>query len=134
VVALRFVSASALLTLVLGCSVAVAFYLVGGSDALRGAGVVTRSWPLIYPLVTLFAAGLFYVVGLLAPQLSGKGMVGLVLAAWIGELLVLASGLVDDDLDPLSSVFVWLLATGGPVQPMAGLIGAWLAKSKPKGP
>jgi hypothetical protein len=47
---------------------------------------------------------------------------------WLGEYLVLASGLLADELNPLNAWFYWLLATAGPVQPVAAWLGGALGQ------
>jgi hypothetical protein len=88
---LRFLAASAVLTVVLGCSVAVSFYVVGGSVASGGPYVVSTEWPFIYPLLALFSGGVFFTLALLQ---RGNSLIvePLVIAAWLGEYLVLRLG------------------------------------------
>jgi hypothetical protein len=116
------------LTFVLGCTTALAFYLVGGQVALNGPYVVGYAWPIIYPLEATFVAAIVGGVAFLFARSLDRGSVLLLaLAAWIGEYFVLASGVFADELNPVNSVFYWLLATGGPMQPIAATLGGWLA-------
>ena len=58
-----------------------------------------------------------------------RGAALAVLAAWVGELLVLffAGTLFAGELVPEVSWFYWLIGTGGPLQPAAVILGMWLA-------
>lgn len=115
------------LTLLLGVATAIAFYAVGGGLALQGPYVLWQSWPLIYVAEgALVAAVLFVTVRLSRNILDLPKVALLVIAAWFGEYLVLASGILADELNPGNAVFYWLLATGGPVQPAAAFVGSWL--------
>lgn len=126
---LRWLFEVPILTVALGFSLAFAYFLVGGQLALRGPYALARSWPLIYPLMALFAA----VVGATFGRLSGRRLTAgsialLVLLGWIGEYFVLASRILADELDPVSSLGFWVMATGGPLQPAAAVLGAWLGR------
>jgi hypothetical protein len=51
------------------------------------------------------------------------------LLGWIGECVVLlVYGMIDSDLGRLGAVAIWLMATGGPIQPAAAVLGAWLVR------
>jgi hypothetical protein len=115
---------SVVLTFVLGALTALAFVLVGGRQAILGSAVVFQEWPLIYALVAMFAATAMLLVGLtFGRQLRRRAVVGIVIAAWFGQYVVLASGVLANELTPLNSIYVWLLATGGPIQAVAGVLG-----------
>lgn len=119
------------LTFVLGTTTALAFFVVGGRLALLGPGVLWQSWPLIYGLVAVFSAAVLAVVGLvLRNRLTAKALGAVVLGAWFGQYLVLASGVLADEFTPLNAIFYWLLATGGPIQPAAAILGGWLGLRK----
>lgn len=113
------------LTLILGSSVALAFIVVGRS--LHVALVVAREQaPLIYLLVAGFAAAVLFVVARpLAARLTLVGLAALVIGAWLGEWLVLALGLIADEITLMNAHYYWLLATGGPLQPLAAFVGGW---------
>lgn len=115
------------LTLALGLCVAASLYIVGGRVALLGPGVVERSWPLIYLLQALFAAGLLFGVARAGRDRLHLGRVAVVVVgAWLGQYLVLASGILADELNPVNATYYWILATGGPLQPIAALVGGAL--------
>jgi hypothetical protein len=117
------------LTLALGFSLAAAYYLVGGREALMGTQVLRDSWPAIYALAALFAAIVSAPLHFAVPEVSGR-LVAVIIGAWFGEYLVLASGILADELNPANAVFIWIVATGGPIQPVAAftgaLLGGWL--------
>lgn len=116
-----------LLTLVLGGMTYLAFYLVGGNPYVSGPAGVRESWYLIYPLVALLAAAVGYGLGLALRQRLGLGGLLVVIAgAWLGQYMVLASGILADELNPRIAVDYWLLATAGPLQPASALLGGWL--------
>jgi hypothetical protein len=122
---MRLLAALALtLTFALGLCAAASFYLVGGRVALLGPDVVEEWWPLIYALQALLAAGLLFMVARpLRHRLEAPGLVVVILAAWLGQWVVLASGVLADELNPANSTYYWMLATGGPLQPIAAVLG-----------
>lgn len=97
--------------------------LVLGAEA-----VLLRGWPLIYPIDAVLAAVVLYVtIRLFRSRLDAMSLAVVVVGAWLGEYLVLASGVIDNDLNPGNALFYWVLATAGPMQPAAAFIGGWLA-------
>jgi peptidoglycan/LPS O-acetylase OafA/YrhL len=105
-------------------------FIVGGSVALRGPFVLQHSWPIVYGIQAILAAALLYVVTRYgAPWLGAMALVAMVLAACVSELVVLLiiHPILADELTPGSTLFYWLLATGGPLQPVAACIGGLLA-------
>jgi hypothetical protein len=120
------------LAVLLGCCTALSFLLVGGRLALAGPYVLERMWHVIYPLEAAIVGVVMVIVGWM---LRGRGgilsLVVIVLAAWIGELLILGSGLIDDDAAGLTAVPLWVLATGGPLQPIAAIIGGLVGARLP---
>lgn len=126
---LRLLTLVPLLTLVLGFTVFVAFVAVGGPIAATGPHVVGYAWPLIYPLLALLGALVGGIVGYLGrDRLSAATTVLLVIGAWLGEYVVLATGMLEEELNPRDSLEYWALATAGPLQPIAALAGAWLGR------
>ncbi|MEP7378502.1 MAG: hypothetical protein ABI725_02970 [Chloroflexota bacterium] len=115
------------LTFVLGGSVAAAFYAVGGQSALLGPYVLNHSWPVMYTLVAVFAAVVTAPIAYFAWLVPGRVLVAVILAAWAGEYVVLASGVLANELNPLNAIGYWIAATGGPLQPVGAFVGAWLA-------
>lgn len=125
---MRTVLAIVALALVVGVSTAVAFYLVGGPLALRGTYVLAREWPLIYAVEALMVGAVGFLVGTASTWRPPPRTIALVIvAAWIGEYIVVASGLLANELafwySPLNGVAVWIAATAGPLQPIAVLVG-----------
>ena len=54
----------------------------------------------------------------------------LVIAAWLGQGLVLTligEQVVANALSPAVAWYYWIVATAGPLQPLAAFIGGWLA-------
>jgi hypothetical protein len=121
--------AATLLTLALGATVAVSWLVVGGSVAFRGPiPALSEMWLPLYALQAVLAA----MVGFAASRFTGgRGLdvVVLVGAAWVGEYVVLFFGgrLFAGELVPDVAGFYWLIGTGGPVQPIAAVLGGWLA-------
>lgn len=120
----------ALLALALGLTVVFSLFLVGGSMALRGPHVVQQSWPVVYGIQALLAAAVGYaLVRFGAPGLDARRLLALVLAACVAELAVLliVHPLLANELTPVSTVVYWLMATGGPLQPVTAYAGGLLA-------
>jgi hypothetical protein len=111
------------LTLALGFSLAAAYYLVGGRIALQGPYFLNHNWPVIFTFAALFAALVTAPIRLVLPEVDGR-LVAVVIGAWFGEYLVLASGVLASELNPANAVLLWIAATGGPVQPLAAFVGA----------
>lgn len=118
------------MTFVLGfLSTAAAFFIVGGQLALRGPYVLAREWPWIYALVVILAAGIGFVVGWFAVSWPRRRLAIIIVGGWLGEYVVLASGLLASELGhPLTALGYWVLATAGPAQPIAAYLGAALAR------
>lgn len=118
------------LTLGLGATVALSWFVFGGSAAFRGPLPALRdSWPAIYGgQAVLAAAGTFWFVRLAAP-LTVSRLAALIVAAWVGEWLVLFAGgrLIAGELGPEFAWFYWLIGTGGPAQPVAAFLGGLFA-------
>jgi hypothetical protein len=90
--------------------------------------VLEESGVVIYAGQGLLAAGGAFVSQHLAGGISLPRFVGIVVAAWIGELVVLLVGgtIFANELVPQVAWFYWLVGTGGPIQPLAAVIGGWL--------
>lgn len=120
----------AVLTLALGTTVAVSWFVVGGSAAYRGPMPVLReSWLPLFGLESLLAAGIVFAFVSWTGERSDRRLVTLVIGAWLGQLLVLTFGgtLFAGELGPGVAWFYWLIGTGGPTQPIAGLLGGFAA-------
>jgi uncharacterized membrane protein len=123
-------AAGILLTLGLGATVAVSWLVFGGSVAFRGpVRVIEELWPLIYGSQALLAAAGTYWLAGRAALMTTRHLIGLVIAAWVGEWLVLLVGgrLFANELVPDVSWFFWLIGTGGPIQPVAAVVGGLVA-------
>jgi hypothetical protein len=121
----------AVLTLGLGATVAVSWFVFGGRTAFLGPERALReSWPMIYSAEALLAAAWTFLVARMAPQLTPRQLIAYVVAVWIGEWLVLLfiGRLFSTELTPDVSWYFWLIATGGPIQPVAAVFGGLLAR------
>jgi hypothetical protein len=119
-----------ILTLALGLTVAVSWFVVGGSAAYRGPIPVLRElWLPLFGLEALLAAGCGFGFVSWLRERSWRRLVGLVIAAWVGEFLVLLFGgtIFANELVPGVAWFYWLIGTGGPVQPIAAVLGGLVA-------
>lgn len=122
------------ITLALGATVVVSWTLVRGLSVFQGPGpFLDSSWYLIWAV----QAGLAGLVGLMGGQTwgretSGGSLVGLVMMAWIGELIVvtLLTPLLADELRPIHGAWVWLVATGGPLQPFVAVVGILVGRAR----
>ncbi len=122
-----------LLTVSLGATVVVSWMAVRGPSVFNGPG------PLLDPtwyLVWIVQGALASVVGMIVGRAWGRDtsavvLVALVLAAWIGELLVatILGPFLSNDLSLVQGPFIWLVATGGPTQPVAAAAGALIGRA-----
>ena len=123
---------AAALTLALGVSTVVVWVVLGGLTVFQGPGRTwAAAWPLIAALQVLAAAG----IGGMAAQRSRlpDGWLAIAIAvAWVGEGLVLAIGgqLIANELTPVVAVSIWWMATVGPLQPAAAMVGGWLVRRR----
>ena len=121
------------LTILFGACVAVAWLAVGGSVAFRGPlRVAAELGPLLYGVQAFLTAVLAFALFRTAWRDSNALEVGVLVAlAWVGEAVVLTffGWLLADELDPPVAFYYWPIATGGPTQPLAGLIGGWLGRA-----
>ena len=118
------------LTLVLGSTVAASWLLFGGGAAFRGPDrVLSQSWPLIYGSQAVLAAGLTWIVIRREAVSRLADVMVLVTGAWIGELVALTLGgnLLANEIDPVNAWVFWWMGTGGPLQPIAALLGGLVA-------
>ena len=120
-------------TLGLGMTAALPWLLFGGAAAFRGPLVALRdSWPLIYGSQAVLAAVVGWLLGHSKRPATPGRAVSVIGAAWVGEWAALFVGgtLIANELTPGIAWFFWLLATGGPIQPLAAVAGAALASSR----
>lgn len=111
-------------TLALGATVAVSWIGFGGTDAWQGPDrVLERSWAGIYGSQALLAALIGHRLSPRIPSLLG--LVAVVTGAWLGELvaLTLFGNLLANEIDPTVAWVFWWMGTGGPVQPVAAVVG-----------
>jgi hypothetical protein len=116
-------------TLGLGATVVASWFLFGGSIAFRGpVRTLEESWPAIYASQAALAAGGTFLYQRLAGPLPLARLAPIVGAAWLGELVVLrfAGWLFANELTGEVAGFFWLIGTGGPIQPLAALLGGWI--------
>ena len=116
------------LTLALGATVVASWAAVGGTEVWNGPWHAFRTSGLIvYAVEVLLAAAVTFVFVHLVPRRPTPGRLLLpVGAAWIGELavLLLIGPLLANELEgPYVATFMWIIGTGGPVQPIAAVIG-----------
>ena len=113
-------------TLALGLTVAVSWFAVGGSAAYRGPMPVLRdSWLPLFGLESVLAAAVAFGFASRTGERSARRVVMLVIGAWLGELVVLTVGgtIFANELVPTVAWFYWVIGTGGPIQPVAAIIG-----------
>lgn len=118
-----------LLTLLLGATVVVSWLGIRGLGVFNGPGPwLQETWFLIWAVQALLAFGLVFAAEWLRPSASRRAMVTTVLAAWIGELVVVAvmTAFLIGELEVWHAPFVWLVATGAVIQPAAAILGGQL--------
>jgi hypothetical protein len=119
-----------LLTLGLGATVFASWFGFGGRAAFLGPErALGESWPMIYSAEAILAAAGTFMFARLAGPLLPTWLIAYVVAAWIGEWLVLLIGgrFFSGELVPEVSWYYWLIGTAGPVQPVAAALGGLLA-------
>jgi hypothetical protein len=117
-------------TLGLGATVGASWLLFGGSASFLGPiRALERWWPVIYASQAALAAFGTFAYQRLAGPVPVARLAPIVAAAWIGEFAVLyfAGTLFANELTGDIAGFFWLIGTGGPIQPLAALLGGWLA-------
>ncbi len=122
------------LTLALGATVVVSWLAVRGVSVFTGPGpFLDSSWWVVWAI----QVGLAGIVGLIVGRTWGREssagrLAALLLAAWVGELLVVAllTPILSDDLRLFHAPWVWLVATAGPVQPLAAIVGALVGRER----
>jgi hypothetical protein len=122
------------LTLALGGTVVASWLAVRGVSVFTGPGpFLDSSWWVVWAI----QVGLAGIVGLIVGRNWGREssagrLAALLLAAWVGELLVVAllTPILSDDLRLFHAPWVWLVATAGPVQPLAAIVGALVGRER----
>ena len=122
---------AAWLTITAALSVAtVGSWLVGGLAAFRGPGAVrAASWPVLVAGIALTAGAVGWVAARRS-DVTSLPLIGIVVLAWVTEAIVLAllGRFLDDDLGIEVVVPIWILATLGPLQPLAAGLGVVAAR------
>jgi len=119
-----------LLTLLLGATVVVSWFGIR-RNVFNGPGrFLDETWLVIWAVQALLAFGLVLGVEWMWPSGSRRAVAGTVLAAWIGELFVVAvlAPFLADELEVWHAPWVWLIATGFIVQPIAAIGGGLVAR------
>jgi hypothetical protein len=121
------------MTLGMGLAVTVSWFGFGRGDSygLEPLDVLTQRRLWIYGSQFLLIGGFLH--ALTRTRLKGLSAVTLwasVTSAWLLEgvvLTVIGAPLVANELDPHVAWYFWLVATAGPLQPVAAFVGGWLA-------
>ena len=103
---------------------------IRGLSVFNGPGrFLDATWFVIWAVQALLACGLVLALEWARPSLSRRAMVGTVLAAWIGELVVVAvlAFFLVGELEVWHAPYVWLISTGFVVQPAAAIVGGLAA-------
>lgn len=127
----RFWRTALILTLALGSTVAISWLIFSGTIAFRGPmRVLADRWLLIYGSQSILAALVGFTLAKTAPRTSIRRVGFLILVAWIGEVVVLTLGgsILANELAPTVAWFYWLIGTGGPMQPIAAIVGAVIGR------
>lgn len=126
----RHAGTVALLTLGMGLAVTISWFAFAARVQVYDFAPETVFTPArlaVYGSQFLMVAAIGYVVARRRMRgLTTRALVVIVTAAWIGEGLVLTligEPLVANELNPTIAWWYWLVATAGPLQPMAGVVG-----------
>jgi hypothetical protein len=122
-----------LLTASLGTTVVASWMVVRGASVFGGPGpFLDPTWYLVWAVQATLAS----VVGMVAGRSWGRessntSLVAMVTLAWLGELVVAAllTPVLSGDLRLFHAPWVWLVATAGPVQPLAAIVGTLVGKA-----
>jgi hypothetical protein len=93
--------------------------------------VLASSWAAIYGLQAILAAiAGALLVGRVGGRHSSVKLLAYCSGAWLGELLALTlfGGLLANEIHPDNGWFFWAEATGGPLQPIAAVLGGVAAR------
>jgi hypothetical protein len=125
------------LTFLLGATVVISWVGVRGTGITNGPGPWFHvTWFEVWLIQALLAFGLMVAVEWFSPSASGRAVLTAILAAWIGELIAAAIvlSLFIGELDVVHAPFIWLIATGFGIQPIAAILGGVLAGRRRAGP
>jgi hypothetical protein len=124
-----------LLTLLFGASVALAWLGAGAVDDAQSLvpRITPRSAAVQYILIAV-AAAIVAAIGVRGGWLPASiaGLATVVVASWLAEGLVftLIGPALADEIRVTNAWSFWLVATGFGLQPLAGLIGGIVARSR----
>jgi hypothetical protein len=125
-------SSVAVMTLGMGVAVTISWMAFGRHDSfgLEPHDLLTQRRLWIYGSQFLLISAYLYALtrGSLR-ALSAVTLWASVTSAWLLEgvvLTVIGEPLVANELTPLVAWYFWLVATAGPLQPLAAFVGGWL--------
>lgn len=121
-------------TIVLGLCAVVSMVAFGATHPSQVPAVLERSWLWIYVVQAVLAGLAMYVTARVAARrVDGASLAAMVVAAYVVQLAVLMTGLMPH-LGQRNAVAEWALLTGGPIQPVAAIIGALLGLRRQETP
>jgi hypothetical protein len=121
------------MTFLLGATVVASWVGVQGTGIINGPGPwLHETWFAVWAIQALLAFGLLVAVEWTAPSATDRAMVGMVLLAWLGELVAAAviATMVVGELDVVHAPYVWLVGTGFGLQPSAAILGGLAARRR----
>lgn len=119
-------------TLFMGIAVTISWMAFGRGDpyGLGPDDMLTQQRLWIYgSQFLLIGAGLYALARTWFRRWSAVTLLASVTLAWLLQgllLTVLGERLVANELDPPIAWYFWLVATAGPLQPIAAFVGGWL--------
>jgi hypothetical protein len=120
------------MTLGMGLAVTVSWFAFGRGDTygLEPLDVLTQRRLWIYgSQFVVIGAFLYALTRTRLQAVSAVTLWASVTSAWLLEgvvLTVIGAPLVANELDPHVAWYFWLVATAGPLQPVAAFVGGWL--------
>lgn len=118
------------LALALGATVVVSWIAVRGFGIWNGPGpFLDPSWFVVWAVQAVLAAIVAFSAQRVGrSSVNGRTAAAVVLAAWLGELVALfvIAPFLAGELTSSEAPTLWLIATGGPIQPLAAMVGAWV--------
>jgi hypothetical protein len=120
------------MTLGMGLAVTVSWFAFGRGDSygLEPLDVLTQRRLWIYgSQFVVIGAFLYALTRTRLQAVSAVTLWASVTSAWLLEgvvLTVIGAPLVANELDPHVAWYFWLVATAGPLQPVAAFVGGWL--------
>ena len=120
------------MTLGMGIAVTISWFAFGRGDSfgLEPIDLLTQRRLWIYGSQFVLIGGFLYALARTwLRALSAVSLWASVTAAWLLEgvvLTVIGEPLVANELDPEVAWYFWLVATAGPLQPVAAFVGGWL--------